>query len=231
MSPPVWVACAASARAFRAATAGSSTRSTARCRVRCADRVARGVDAQLRRPAPRGAAAIVACSSRAPGRGRGERGAGPRRDRLVVGMPGEAVRAEGQHGVRPDPRDQLGEPPTAVDASAAGAPAVAVAQPVVLVHAEDGQALGELAGAFGGEPLRRPGHRVGGAELAAGGGHAHHALAVGAGERHQAAGQVRLVVGVRPDPHDGAEGADVGLHGSEGAARRPTPRCRALSGR
>ncbi len=150
------------------------------------------VDGGVQQPRPRGG-------------GRVEGGARPRRDGPVVGMPGEPVRPEGQHGVRPDPVDDLGEQPHRRRGVGVGAPAVAVGEPVMLADAEDVQTSGQLARPFGGEPVWRPGERVGGAAFAAGGGHADHALSVAAGQRHQAAGQVGLVVGMGPDSEDGAE--------------------------
>jgi hypothetical protein len=75
----------------------------------------------------------------------------------------------------------------------------------VLVDAERRQRRPQLDGPGAGEPVRRPALRVAGAELAQRGGHADHPVAGRARRRHQAAGQIDLVVGVRPDAQHGAE--------------------------
>ena len=82
---------------------------------------------------------------------------------------------------------------------------------MVLGHPEDRQRGLELGAAGRGEgsPLPRSGLRVG--RFAAGGGHADDPVP-GVGELgQQPTREVGLVVGVRPDPEDGAEGRD-GAH-------------------
>ena len=112
------------------------------------------------------------------------------------------------------------------------AAAVGVAEPVVFGDAEHAQAGGHLCLANLGQPLRRPANRVGHAQLAPGGRDADHPGAGVDRGGHQAAAEVRLVVGMGPDGHDGAQVGKVrGRHGKSvcqpllGPVRRKEPRC------
>ena len=201
-------------------------------------RVARQVDAQAlgeRAPARRPLLGHRGVQQPGPGPGAVDGGAGPRRDGPVVRVPGDAVRAEGQHGVRADVVEHRAEPRDRLVPVGPGALAVAVAQPVVLVDTEDLQAPRELPGALGGEPVRRPGDGIRGAALTAGRGHADDPLSVVAGQRHEAARQVRLVVGMGPDAQDRAQLGDVirrdhGCSSPPGCRQRAPHRClRAVS--
>nr|WP_211210818.1 BTAD domain-containing putative transcriptional regulator [Sporichthya polymorpha] len=147
--------------------------------------------------------------ARTRGGGAAERGRRPGRDRDVVGVPGLAVGAEREDGVRPDRGDQRRDPGDLRLRVEVGAAAVGQVQPVVLDDAEDGERGRHLRGADGREALRRLLHRVA-PGLAAGGGHADDAGAGVAGGRVDPAAQVRLVVGVGPDAEDRAEVRDRG---------------------
>src|SRR5690606_36861467 len=87
-------------------------------------------------------------AQRAPG------GRGPRPDRPVVAVAGDAVGPEGDDRVRPDPLDEVGDLRDGGGGRQVRERAVGVAEPVVLVDPEDGQGLPHLAGAQGAQPRR-----------------------------------------------------------------------------
>ena len=138
------------------------------------------------------------------------RGGGPAAHRHVVGVAGLPDVVEREDGVGPDVSDEVGQPARALVVGNVRAPTIGDVEPYVLGDAEHREAGLQLGGADGCEPRRRPARLVGHAEFAAGRGHAHDPLSVRDGRRHDAAGQVRLVVGVGPDADDRPEGRRVG---------------------
>ena len=144
------------------------------------------------------------------GRGPAYRQVDPVAHGPVVGVTGEPVGAEGEHGLRlhlvQHARD-LVRRHLRVDLRAL---AVLVAEPVVLVHPEHRQRLLELAGAHPPESCPRVRVRSRSAGLPSGGRHADDPYAeVAEGCRHSP-GQVGLVVGVRPHRHRRTERRQVG---------------------
>jgi hypothetical protein len=92
-----------------------------------------------------------------------------------------------------------------------GQRAVAVAEPVVLVHADRFEAVAQLLLPDRGEDVRRPRGGVVGAVLAVGGGRDDDAATGPSYRRHQAGGEVRLVVRVGPDAEQRAD-VRCGVH-------------------
>ena len=96
----------------------------------------------------------------------------------MVGVAGHAVGPEGDDGVGLHVIDDVDD---AIGGVELGAAAVGVAEDVVLVDAEDGQAGAQLVAAQRGEPVGGPAIRVGGAVLAGGGGDDDDPVAAAAG--------------------------------------------------
>jgi hypothetical protein len=126
-------------------------------------------------------------------------------------MAGHAVGAEGQHRVGLHRSHHSGHPAYGLVLVDVGAPAVGIVEPVVLGDAEDRQ-RGLHLGRTHGRQLRpaRPAFLVGRAQLAAGRGDADDVVAGPDRAGHQPGAQVALVVGVRPDAEDRAQGVVTG---------------------
>ena len=89
------------------------------------------------------------------------------------------------------------------------ATAIGISQPSVLLDTEDAKARCQLSLADRWKLLRRPPHRIGYAKLAARGRHANHSGTRGRSHCHDAATQIGLIVGMRPDRQDCSQLPDV----------------------
>src|SRR6476469_3134007 len=127
----------------------------------------------------------------------------------MVRVTSEAVRAEGQHGVRTNLVDDIGQDRKRLWRRGYCTLSVLIIEPLVFGDPQDVQTSGQLTGAFGGQSLRWPSLRVGGAEFATGCGDADHPGSEFAGYCHHSARQVCLVVGMGPDSEDCAQLGDV----------------------
>jgi hypothetical protein len=129
----------------------------------------------------------------------------------MVRVAGEAVGTEGHDRVGPYVVEQADEAPNGRLGVRLGTPTVLVVQPHVIGDAEQRERPIELRGADPRrlEPRRR--RRVRPARLTAGGGDSHHSLSLTDQGGGRATAQVRLVVGMGPDQHGGAQPGQIGL--------------------
>jgi hypothetical protein len=123
----------------------------------------------------------------------------------VVLVAGVANRPEGDDGRRAHPSDDLGETVHLRAFVLGCACPVGQVEELVVPDAEDGQRRAQFVLSQRRQPCRRPRQGVWGAVFPTGGGDAGGAVASVSSPRHQAAGEVGLVVGVGPDPQHGAE--------------------------
>ena len=131
----------------------------------------------------------------------------------MVTVAGDAVRSEGDEQVRSDRRDDVGDAADGGFSVDQIAFAVAVADHSDVMDADLGQAGTQLALPVGGEVGLVVVGRIRRALLAPGEGeHRHRAAGVGH-SGHQPRGEVGLVVGMRPDPHDVARKVGVEWRG------------------